>query len=512
VNAGGFHAAGNSIGTQTMLAGYTQNGTEQVELGTPGASPAAGLSDLTVVTGALNLGGSSTLQLIDNAGADGNGSMGAGAYRLITFTGTRTGTFNTVTNPLSATLHEKVVYGSGTVDLELYRLATANTITTPVNLGNVRVGGTFGTSALSIQNTAAATFSEGLNATQGSTTGSASVSGTDITNLAGGASSSTISVGLGGNANTGTAGAKTGTVTIGLASNGTNSGYANTSLTGQTITVNGAVYNPASAAASQTVTTLNTRVNASVSSSMSITNTGAASAPYQETLGTTGFSATSSGFTATGSATGVATSGSGSLTVGMDANAVAGAYSGSTTLGLRTEEVNSSGLGNLGIASQTVNINVNVYHFAQALLSQTGGAGTLTGLNLDFGDGLQLNTDYVATLQFANTAFGNAAFQDTLSGNYTGFTGTGFSTTAANFSGVAANSANSFTITFNTGSEGTFTGSINMTGNSDEAVAGLGSLALGMQTINFTATAIPEPNVAALLGSFGLIALLRRRR
>ena len=36
-----------------------------------------------------------------------------------------------------------------------YRLAAANAISTPVSLGNVHVGGTFGTSALSIQNTAA---------------------------------------------------------------------------------------------------------------------------------------------------------------------------------------------------------------------------------------------------------------------------------------------------------------------------------------------------------------------
>lgn len=101
-------------------------------------------TDRTAVTGNLTLTGS-TLQLIDNAGANGNGTAGAGAYRLMTFTGIRTGTFGTVTNPMSSTLHESVVYygaSNGTVDLNLYRLGAANTITTPINLTNVRVGGT----------------------------------------------------------------------------------------------------------------------------------------------------------------------------------------------------------------------------------------------------------------------------------------------------------------------------------------------------------------------------------
>jgi hypothetical protein len=419
-----------------------------------------------------------------------------------------------VTNPLNATLHEKVIYGpasgGGAVDLNLYRLATANTLGTPVNLGNARVGGTL-SQAVSVQNTATADgFSEGLNASGGILTGSATTSGS-ITNLAAGSSNNnSLWVGL----DTSTAGAKTGTVAIGLQSNGTGtSGYGNTALSGQTVTVNGAVYNPASAATAQTVN-LNTRVNASVSTNLSIGNTGAASAPYQETLGTTGFSGTSNHFTATGSATGIAggSSASGSLSVGMVGNAFAGLYSGSTTLGLQTEEVNGSGLGTLGIASQVVTINVGVYNFAQALLSQTGGDGTLSGLTLDFGSGLALNTTYTAILQFANTAFGDAAFQDTLDGTYSAVSGTGFSSTAGSFTGLAANGVNSFTISFYTGTAGTFTGSIDMTGLSNaNGVSGLSNSSLGTQTINFTATVIPEPR-AALLGSLGLLMLLRRRR
>ncbi len=125
INAGGIHAAGNSIGTQNVGT-YTVAGTEQVELGTPGATAPAGLSDRTVVTGNLTLSTGSTLQLIDNAGANSQGSMGAGAYRLLTFTGNRTGTFTNVINPLSASFHADVSYNgtsNGSVDLALNEYA-----------------------------------------------------------------------------------------------------------------------------------------------------------------------------------------------------------------------------------------------------------------------------------------------------------------------------------------------------------------------------------------------------
>ena len=55
-----------------------------------------------------------------------------------------------------------------TVNGYVYRYAVANTISMPISLGNVHVGGTFGTSALSITNTAANDgYSEGLDAAFG---------------------------------------------------------------------------------------------------------------------------------------------------------------------------------------------------------------------------------------------------------------------------------------------------------------------------------------------------------
>ena len=87
-----------------------------------------------------------------------------------------------------------------TVNGYVYRYAVANTISTPISLGNVHVGGTFGTSALSIQNTATSDgYSEGLDAAFGTLTGAASDNSGSITTLAaGGANSTTMTVGLGG--------------------------------------------------------------------------------------------------------------------------------------------------------------------------------------------------------------------------------------------------------------------------------------------------------------------------
>src|SRR5260221_1689975 len=85
----------------------------------------------------------------------------------------------------------------------VYNLASANTITTPVSLGNVHVGGTFGTSTLSLLNTAAAgAFSEGMRGQLGTVCGGGRAVGGSVSNLlAGAGDSSTLVVGLGGAAN-----------------------------------------------------------------------------------------------------------------------------------------------------------------------------------------------------------------------------------------------------------------------------------------------------------------------
>ena len=134
-----------------------------------------------------------------------------------------------------------------TVSGAVFNLAAANAITPSVSLGRARVGGTFGTAALSVTNTAAAgAFTEGLNATLTASSGAATHNSGAISDLGGGASNSaSLAVGLGGAANTATPGAVSGTVTVGLTSNGTASGLADTALTAQVVSVSAFVYSGA---------------------------------------------------------------------------------------------------------------------------------------------------------------------------------------------------------------------------------------------------------------------------
>ncbi len=179
---------------------------------------------------------------------------------------------------------------SVTVQATGYRLAAASPHTPePVDLGNIRVGGSFGTQMLSVQNTAANDdFSENLNASIGGATGGASGSGS-FNLLAPQATNGTgLVVGLG-NANTNVAGAKTGTATISFVSDGTDtSGLGQTPMTGQnqTVNVSGNVYQPA-AGQLNTPTSLNfgtVQVGQAVSQNLSISNVATGPANFVEDL------------------------------------------------------------------------------------------------------------------------------------------------------------------------------------------------------------------------------------
>ena len=119
-----------------------------------------------------------------------------------------------------------------------YRLAAANAISAPINLGMIHVGGSFGTQALAVTNTVANDgYSEALNATitptgDATANGSISLLGPTLTD------SSSLTVGL-----CASAGQKSGTATVTLASDGTgSSGLGTTTLGTQAINVTGSVF------------------------------------------------------------------------------------------------------------------------------------------------------------------------------------------------------------------------------------------------------------------------------
>ena len=140
ISSAGLWAPGNSIGSNAVTGNLSLSGTSQFELGTPGTSTSApGTSDFTAVSGTLTLGGA--LTLLDNAGANGNGSAAGGVYRLFTY-GAVSGSYASVTTNPSAT--------------------------TVTGLGNISYGGS-GTSAgqgvfLTVYDRAVASFGSGSTA------------------------------------------------------------------------------------------------------------------------------------------------------------------------------------------------------------------------------------------------------------------------------------------------------------------------------------------------------------
>jgi len=246
-------AIGSATPTSITLANQHVGGTASQAL-TGSNTAAAGsfteglnASFGTTSSGLTNNGGAIT-NLV--AGSSNNALMSVGVNT--TTAGAKSGTVALTyasNGTISSLANTALTGGSVSVSGNVYNLAAANTIATPVSLTNVHFGGTFGTSALSIQNTAAVgSYTEGLNASFGSNGGLASNNGGVITNLAGQTSSTALTVGLGGAFNTSTTGLKSGTATVNLASSGTNSGLTDTGLTAQTVTVNGQVNNYAQAA------------------------------------------------------------------------------------------------------------------------------------------------------------------------------------------------------------------------------------------------------------------------
>lgn len=513
VNSGATIAPGNSsIGKLTLQNGLTLQGAYAAKLGASGASPSLGNSDQVAVTGNLSLTGG-VLSLANDANASGKGSAGAGAYRLITYTGALTGTFASVTNPLSATLHEKVGYNSGSVDLNLYRLATANTLGN-VSFGKFHAGSTQST-VLSASNTAASDgFSEALDVS-GSATGEASVSGGGT---AAAGSSTGLTVGL---ANT--AGVHSGSVVVSLASDGTGtSGYGATALTGQTINVSGTGYNLAAA------NTFNTPVNLGIthvsgtfgSTSLSIKNTAAASGGYTEGL--------NAGGTATGAASVIGTIGnlgaqvtSTDISVGLGGSAhtgTAGLVSGTVGIALASSGINS-GLGDTGLTTQDVTVNGQVNYYAAGAFAKSSGDGDFAGSGTSYT--LTLGTynlndaakTFSTVLTLTNTEF-DAIYQDFLAGTLS-LTGDGFTLTGLSAVNLASGNSTQLTLSFDTtgiaaSGVGTYTGVLTFSGTSVNTSNSTGldsvSVAVGLQVV-------PEPATwSMIVGGLGLMAFGQRAR
>ena len=238
VQSNGTIAPGNSgIGTLNASGGLTLAGIANFELGTPGNHAVPGTGDQLAVTGNVTYGG--TLNLIDNANAGGNGSIGAGSYKLISYTGTANGGFDSVTAlpGVHSALHD--VTADKALYIDVYNYATA-TVTQVADLGRIHTGGSFTNRNLTVSNTApSGAFTESLGASSSNPTTGITASGT-VSGIASSASnSSSLTVGISDNS----AGAKSGSVTVNLTSQAvTGSGLGNTPLTPQNVSISGFAY------------------------------------------------------------------------------------------------------------------------------------------------------------------------------------------------------------------------------------------------------------------------------
>jgi autotransporter-associated beta strand protein len=355
VTSAGIWAPGNSIGSNAVTGNLTLSGTSQFELGTPGPSSSApGLSDFTAVSGTLTLGGA--LNLINNANADGNGSAAGGVYRLFTYGSAVSGSYASVTPPTAATrtsLSQITYGGSGTaagqgVFLSIYNLASAASSQT-VNLGNTRVG-TALTGSVTLTNSAAAnaTYTETLSTGNFSSTTTGFTTSGSASNIAGGGSGSgNLVVGLGAGL---AAGAQSGTTTLALFSNAVNSsGLAQQSITAQTITITGGVYDFAQAKFNGATLDFGVVHRGASVSSQSVTfgNQTVTNASYQDSLNvsaTTGNArVTASGFSGLAASSGGATTNN--LTVSVNTS-TAGSLASTLSLTLTSNANNVAGLSN----------------------------------------------------------------------------------------------------------------------------------------------------------------------
>jgi autotransporter-associated beta strand protein len=239
VDPSGTLSPGNfGIGTLGASGGLTLTGNADFQLGTPGANHAApGLSDLVNVTGDIYLGGN--LNLTDNAGANGQGSVGAGSYKIFTYTGATHDSFGSVSGLPSYhwALHD--VPADKAIYIDMYNYAVA-TITPEVDLGRIHAGGSFGTQALKVGNTTASgDYTESLGGVIGSTATGITATGS-VTGIAGQASnSSNLVVGISDNS----AGQKNGLVGVDFTSQAVSgSGLNNTALARQNVAVTGFAY------------------------------------------------------------------------------------------------------------------------------------------------------------------------------------------------------------------------------------------------------------------------------
>ncbi len=443
------NVAANDGFSEKLNAGFASASDPRITFAGSVGLLGAGASNSSSMTVGLNTAAAGSVNgtVGVNFASDGSGTSGLGITAL----------------PSQSVGVTGVIQAGGSI----FRLASASAAQpNPIDFGNVRIGSS-ATQALSITNRAPNDgFSERLNASIGGATGGVTAGG--AFSLLGPQATNNTSLVVG--IDTASAGARSGSATITLASDGSGtSGLGVTPLPSQNVTVSGAVYRLANPALVPSSVTLAARVgDAAPAAALGVTNV--SPDVFTERLNAS-FAGVSAGFAGSGAITGLAAgASSNALSVSLN-TASAGSFAGTAGVGFVSSGAGTTGAADLALPGQSVALTGHVYTPAVAQANTT---------TVDFG--IVHRGDVVAerAVSVTNGAAVSAA-NDTLRGSIGGASA-GF-TASGTLSGVAAGAtdATSLRVGINTVTAGIFAGSA--TANVTSHDAELADLALGSTTI-----------------------------
>ena len=506
VFVGNFHVGDAVAGSTITFANTAPAGAFSEDLAVTGVAATG--------TAALGVGSPTSFNVL--AGAN---NTAVKAAVNTTTAGAKSG--NVTANLLSnATVNSVAIPGLSPISVgsasvavtgNVYRLAAANT-TTPVNLGDKHVGDVANTS-ITVNNTATADgFSESLAAT-------ASIGGGDVTAASG---STTIAPGansgsaLTATLSTASAGAKSGTVNVGLSSIGAAAGLGNTALTGQTATVTANVYNLAAPVInnSQPVAFGIVHVGDAVTPvAVSIKNNAPAGSFSEKLNAAAG--AAGAGLTGTGTFTGLVAQGTNAsgITVGIN-TASAAVITSNLPITFASDGSGINSLGLTPLASQTLSVTAQVNNYAVAKFNKVSGSGTFsssgTSYSLDLGTVPMNSTSPQAQLSLLNNVLTPA---DTLAGGYTIVASHFITSGFTSFTGLTAGSSlTSLLVGLDTSTVGSFTGTITLAPRSQNTSGYDGALSNVVLNLQGVVSSVPEPTSMGLIVLAGSLTLSRRRR
>ena len=506
VFVGNFHVGDTVPGSTITFANTAPAGAFSEDLGVSGVA----------ATGTAALGAGSPTSFNVLAGASNTAvkaavsTATAGAKSgTITANLASTGAVNGVAvpglSPLSLTGASVAVTGN------VYRIATLSGFPASVALGDRHVG-SVATASLSVTNASANDgFSESLAATVTGFTPAVTAASGSATVAPGGTNSSALTATI----DTATAGAKSGSVTVGLTSVAVaGTGLSNTSLSNVVSNVTATVYNYAAPQVTNSPISYGIVHVGDVVTPIGVAIKNNAPATFSEKLNATGGTAPA-GFTGGGSLTGLTAQSTNNTGIAYGVStATAAILNANIPINFVSDGTGVNSLGTTNLTAGSVTVTAQVNNYAKPTLGKTSGAGTFSGsgtsYTLAFGTVAQFSANPTALLNLLNDTLAPA---DTLAGTWTvvasNFVTSGFTP----FSGIAAGSSlGGLSVALDTTNQGVFAGTITLAPRSQNSSGYNG--ALSNVTLNLSGTVlVPEPTaVTALLVAGGSLLGRRTRR